>query len=120
MALSAFFLLIPIFAKYGNDPPERVIGLALASILILKMSYLVFPGFFRGAGFCLALWTYCGAAAASAGSAAGAGSAAAGAAAAGGTAMIAIVTSAIAAAMVAILVFIFVFVLIVVVAEAKP
>jgi hypothetical protein len=28
-----------------NDPPKRVIGLALASILNLKISVLVFPGF---------------------------------------------------------------------------
>jgi hypothetical protein len=40
------FLSAPlVFIKHGNDPPERVIGLALASTLILKMSYLVFPGF---------------------------------------------------------------------------
>jgi hypothetical protein len=29
----------------GNDPPKRVIGLALASALVLKISVLVFQGY---------------------------------------------------------------------------
>jgi hypothetical protein len=32
------------FTYMRNDPPKRVIGLALASILNLKISVLVFPG----------------------------------------------------------------------------
>ena len=44
------------YRRHENDPPKRVIGLALASILILKMSYLVFPGFWEGQD--LAFGTY--------------------------------------------------------------
>ena len=100
---------------YENDPPKRVIGLALASIIFLEMSVLVFPGWEGGVCVRLSLGAYGTAACGASGRSAAACRVAAATAAA---AMVAVVAPVVIA--IVIVVTILVFVLVAVVAPAEP
>jgi hypothetical protein len=105
-----------------NDPPERVIGLALASILFLRCLSWSFQVLGGQPIFCLSFGTYDAATSrAATGRTATPGRASAGASAtAGAAATVAIVPPVMVAVMVAILVVIFVLVAMVAPAEPGP